>query len=121
VKYHKDRVSKLVYNQELDVLISASHDYSLTVYDMRKEAVVASVKTGKAWLSSVTVDADRGVIYAGTFSGLILAYSFQNNQLSHVHTLTGHEEQINTIQFHKDGHIITGSDDTTFPYMETKR
>jgi len=105
-KYHKDRVSKLIYNQELDLLISVSHDYSLAVYDMVKEMVVARAKTGKSWLSSVAVDADRWNIYAGCYSGDILVFNLNNNILSLAHVITGHQGSVRCLQYIKDRQIV---------------
>jgi len=105
-KYHKDRVSKLIYNKELDLLISVSHDYTLAVYDMVKEMVVASTKTGKSWLGSVTIDADRWNIYTGCYNGDILVYNLNNNFLTLAHVIKGHEGSVRCLSYIKDRQIV---------------
>lgn len=106
---HSERVVSLIYDPKRDVMVSASRDKKINIFNVKNFELITSEMCGKAWLSCMTLDTECNRAFVGNYAQQIGVYDLSTKPPTLVHILTGHTGSLRCIAYHEREHYLFSS------------
>lgn len=120
---HLAKITSIDWGSDNQLLLSASQDGKLMVWDTFTGKKINMIALKTAWVLSCAFSMSQNLAASGGLDNIISLFSLKSadESSSLVHELTGHDGYIGDLKFIDDQHLLSCSGDLTCAYWDIEK
>ncbi|KAA3682451.1 guanine nucleotide-binding protein G(I)/G(S)/G(T) subunit beta-1 [Paragonimus westermani] len=119
---HLAKVTCIQWGSDNQLLLSASQDGKLIVWDTFTSKKIHMIPLKTAWVMGCAFSPSLNFVASGGLDNIISLFCLKsvNNVAKHVRDLTGHSGYVGCLRFMDDQHLLSSSGDKTCAYWDVE-